>query len=518
MSPAKRLWPLLAVCAVGAGAGLTANASASSAAAGATVKIRANDDWDTLDPAKTNGTNLAFQMDHLLYDDLVYINPQGKLEPQLATKWTSTPTKTVLHIRKGARCDDGTPVTPTVVANSLNYLAAKSTAAPYEARTFGVGKAHTTANNRAGTVTIKLSKPWGNTVLGLAMPWAGIICPKALANPASMKQTGGGSGPYVLTSSQRGSQYTMTLHKGYNWGPDGWSTNTAGIPHTIIEEVIENTSTAANAFLTGQVNVAPVIGADESRVASTGGLFHTSNEDVGGSGVEFNEGRFPGNDPKMREALGLLIDPSKFMDAWTNGQGQALSSLVTPNMPCYLKQYGKPVPANVAKAKRIFASQGWKPGAGGKLMKNGKPLTVRIAGWNVMNAAPEYMLNALTSAGVSATLATSDTDTWVTTLYTKRNYDMSVYQWQSTFPSPIIISGQDQDLGIKSPAEYAAADRAATLPPAKACPVWHKAISDELNGFHVRPVGASITNWFGKGWKFSTAWNFVDPFSLRAMS
>ena len=204
------------------------------------------------------------------------------------------------------------------------------------------------------------------------------------------------------------------------------------------------------------------------------------------------------------------------MQAWTFGRGQVLNTMLTPNMPCYSPAFGRYAEGyNPAEAKRILAADGWKPGAGGKLMKNGKPLTIRIAGWNVENAAPEYMLNALTSLGVTATLTNSDTTNWLTLLFTTLKYDMSAYQYQSTFPNPIIISGQDQQLGIKDPAYYAAANYASTLPQASSCPAWDKAFKLEITHYHVKPLGANITAWFGKGFRFTTAWNYVDPFTLQ---
>src|SRR5579872_4278168 len=240
MSRKAKLWSslclpaLIAVAAVGFGGSAAGAPKARSAAAGSAI-IRGNDDWDTLDPAKTNGTNMAFQMDMLLYDHLTYLSPSGKLEPQLATSWTSTPTRTVLHIRKGVTCADGTPLTASAIANSLNYLANPKTAAPYEARTFGVGQGHATASDAAGTVTITETKPWGATPTGLAMPWAGIICPKGLRSPVLMRNAGEGSGPYVMTTNQRGTQYTLSARKGYTWGPAGWSSSGAHVPQTIIE-------------------------------------------------------------------------------------------------------------------------------------------------------------------------------------------------------------------------------------------------------------------------------------------
>src|SRR5437868_3438779 len=58
---------------------------------GGTVRIRSIDDLDTFDPAKTGAPNMAVQAIELAYDRLVYLSPTGKLEPYLASSWTTTP-------------------------------------------------------------------------------------------------------------------------------------------------------------------------------------------------------------------------------------------------------------------------------------------------------------------------------------------------------------------------------------------------------------------------------------------
>ncbi len=484
--------------------------------------IGSQDDWDTLNPATTTGTLLSFQMDLFLYEHLTYLNPKGEVKPALATSWTSTPTKTVLHIRKGATCSEGAAVTPTVVANSLNYLAAPKTAAPYQSAVFGSGKAHATADEAAGTVTITLSKPWNATPEGLAMPWAGIICPKALANPSIMKQTGGGSGPYELTSSKRGTEYTLAARKGFV-GPGGWSTAKNGVPQTIVVKVIENSTTRANALLTGEIDVATVTGPNYSRVASNSSLFRAKAENLGATALVFNETPgLPGADPSIRKALSLAIDRNEFMAAWTGGhteQGKALETMLTPSMPCYSAELGKYAPGyNLSEAKKLLAEAGYRSGSSGKLEKNGQPLVVRIAGWTEEGAASEYLLSALDKLGVTAKLTNYNTANWETTLYTTRKYDVSAYQYAAPSPNPNVMPEQNQSLGIKDPAYYAAVEHAGAVPANQACPAWNDALKMEVSALHVDPLGALVETTFAKGFAFSAKWEAIDPFTLYKTS
>ena len=103
------------------------------------------------------------------YDTLVRKDDSG-LVGGLATEWTSTPTQAVFTIRTDATCSDGTKITPTIVKNSLDYLARPENTALSKIQAFGGGNTPTiTADDAAGTVTIDVPTPWTSMVDGLSV-------------------------------------------------------------------------------------------------------------------------------------------------------------------------------------------------------------------------------------------------------------------------------------------------------------------------------------------------------------
>jgi peptide/nickel transport system substrate-binding protein len=164
---------------------------------GGTVRIRSIDDLDTFDPAKTGAPNMAVQAIELTYDRLVYLSPSGKIEPYLASSWKVTPDSVTFTLRKGPTCDDGTPVTATVVANSLKYALAKSTAGPYLQYVTGPGTVKSiTANASANTVTVTMTKPYNALLTSFSVPFATpVICPAGVKNPKGLSAAPEGSGP-----------------------------------------------------------------------------------------------------------------------------------------------------------------------------------------------------------------------------------------------------------------------------------------------------------------------------------
>ena len=525
---------LLAAC------GSSSNSSASKAAttgsqsssgggqpvsgSGGTVTIRAIDDLDTYNPGKTSAPNLAVQSLILGYDRLVYLTPSGKLEPYLATSWTTTPDSVTLTLRKGPTCDDGTPITPEVVANSLRYEWSKSTNSPYLTYTLGPAQLKSITTNTANnSVTITLTKPYNAllTALATAFP-SSIICPAGVKNPKILNSAPDGSGPYMLDTSatQRGSTYVWHLRKNYNWGPGGWTANTPGTPSTITIRVITDETTAANLFTTGEVNIAPIFGINEQRIQANHSLwnFTTSALQMGTWGTVLNQtaGRV-GADPAVRHAIFLALDNNAMVKAAFSNLGVVFNTMLTPNMQCYNPALGSSTPGyDVSEAKSILEQDGYKPGSGGIMTKNGKPLQIKIVQWNTTNQLAEYMQAALQKIGISSSVQNTDINTWLNALFTSKNYDLTTFAYYSSFPNPVIIPAQDASLSINDPEYFKLSQTAEETPGSAQCPAWDTALRRAITNYDVKPMGVSKNVWFAKGWRFAAPYDvMVDPFTLQ---
>ena len=212
----------------------------------------------------------------------------------------------------------------------------------------------------------------------------------------------------------------------------------------------------------------------------------------------------------------MALNNKEMVKAAFSSQGVAFDTMLTPNMSCYDASIGKyAAPYDPTKAKEVLEEDGYKPGAGGVMEKDGKPLDLRLVMWNLTGPLGEYMQEQLQEIGVESTVKSTDIDTWVTTLFTNKNYDLSVYAYYSSFPNPAIIPAQDEALGIENAKYYELSAKAAETPPGSECPAWNKALTQSVKDFNVRPMGVQTTDWFAKGWKFSAAYgHLLDPFTL----
>src|SRR6202451_2020134 len=166
---------------------------------------------------------------------------------------------------RGVTCSDGSPLTAATVAANINFIGNIKNASS-RAGVWVEPGATATADNATGTVTVKSPVPDAFLVTDVGQ--AQIVCDSGMKNRKLLQEGGEGTGLYTLTSAVPGSSYTLTLRKGYDWGPGGATSSTPGVPATVTLKVVSNMPTAANELLAGQANLGEILGPDTQRVSS----------------------------------------------------------------------------------------------------------------------------------------------------------------------------------------------------------------------------------------------------------
>jgi peptide/nickel transport system substrate-binding protein len=487
------------------------------------VAIRLAGDVDTFDPHRTRST-IGYQFALSMYDRLLSIDANGRVIPYLATKWQVTPNSVTLSLRADATCSDGTKVTPAVVAASLRRLGAPETRAPYAARTFGTGGYQAAGDDGAGTVTVTLNRPFSDLLLGLAMPWASIVCPAGLADPNALATKSFGSGPYVLARSVRASGYTLEARTNYTWGPRGAE---AVLPKTLHYRVVGNTTTAANLLLAGGVDIAGISGRDLERVAANRSLFRTEALSFGSDYLLFNqaEGR-PGADRMLRTAMAMAIDREGYNKAAYAGQARAITNYITSKVDCFNRATADLVPrSDPNEARAMLQRAGWTAAADGRLLKDGKPIAVKVVGYTAQNAGPEFLFESLRRIGVAATLHVYEFGALVGVYFGSGDWDVTPFPFGPPMPSPNTISPfaagpvppQGTNLAhIRNDEFNAAAESGRNTTGPGRCVHWIEAQRALLKNVDIVPLVARVTVVFGRGVEFRMfAEGVIDPFSIR---
>lgn len=518
---------LLALAACSSSQGSSGSATGKDVVSGATFTMALSGDPGALNPATAvqGSTNLLLSF---AYDTLVHVTSDSKIVSGLADSWSVTPTAVTFTLHKGATCSDGSAVTPDVVAKSLNWFVSPATKSPL----VGVlipADLKATGDNAKGTVTISTGKPY--QFLMQSMVAVDIVCGKGLANPSTLTKTTSGSGPFVLTSSVSGSQYTLKARHGYDWGPGGSGTATAGVPATVVLKVVSDESTAANLLLSGTINAATFSGADRKRVQATPGILGNTLPDGMGEYFYNQSPGHPGADLAVRKALTQGLNLSQLAQVVSQGTGKPATGLTTLSpRPCRVNSVAGHVAGyDPSAAKATLTAAGWLPGPGGVRVKDGKKLSIHIVydtsyGPGVA-AGAQFMAAAWQAIGVQAQTSAQSDAAWGNTLFSTGNWDVSEVPIGISLPSQLIayVSGATVPKGsnfadIKNPAYDRLSAQAAGVPVASGgCDIWAKAESALIDNFDVVPFAELTQLVASKGAEVVVPGGLAEPTLFRML-
>lgn len=427
----KPLWKISAVGVVGLLA-LTA-CSGGVGGSGPVPKGEGDTIRITMDiPASFNPVDALSLPDYIVaragFDTLVRKDDSG-LVPGLAESWKTTPTSVDLVIRDGGTCSDGTPITASVVKDSLDYLATAE--GPNGAFSFGGQVPKITADDAKREVSIKLKTPWPSVLQSLSVASSGIICPAGLADPKGLKAghvEGAESGPYILTEAKPGVQYTFQLRDDYELWPE-WTSTIEGEPAKTVKYVMApDTSAASNLVLDGQLDIAKIMHESADRFDTAKG-YEVTPFPFGDFYLIFNEREgSPFADQKVREAVAQAIDRKQFTDISTDGIGEEAVTFAKKQALCVEGD--------------DFGLQPYDPEAAAAVLKGVK---IRVVGPNVVGtngAGNTYVQEMLRAAGAEVELENVDVGTWISKVFTEPDaWDMTVYadlNFLGSLTSPII--------------------------------------------------------------------------------
>ncbi|MDP9093197.1 MAG: ABC transporter substrate-binding protein [Actinomycetota bacterium] len=495
--------------------------------AGGTFTMAVGGDPGNLTPAAAvnAATNLLLSFTN---DTLVYSDAHGKVEPRLADKWVVKPNSVTLSLHRGATCSDGSAVTPSGVAQYLNYVVNPKT----KSLLLGVlipADMTATGDDSAGIVTLQTKGP--SPFLLQAAAAIFIVCGKGVTDPPILAESTSGSGPYVLTQFTPNNQYVLNARPGYTWGPNGSSTATKGVPAKVVLKVVTSEATAANLLLAGDLNAAIFTGVDRSRVQHAPGVL-SSGTAGGTDSIYFNEDTTRvAHDQVVRQALAESVDLSQLGEVTSQGFGVKATSLADlPPEPCQVDSITGHQPSlNVAAAEAALDKAGWTTGSDGVRVKDGKRLALKVifpsdqdAG---QSAGAEYLASQWKKIGVAVTLQGEATTAYSNALFTTGDWDVTAVGIGLSLPSQFVgyVSGPAVPKGsnfghIANPAYDRLAKKAmATSLASGGCNVWAQAAQALFADYDVVPVVGLTGLVASKGAEVTIIGGFAQPTLFRML-
>ena len=345
----------------------------------------------TFDPFYTLSTEVGYMAN--VYQGLTYAKSENgttTILPQLATKWThSADGKTwTFTLRQGVHFHDGSLMTAQSVADSINQIIKINAGAAY---IWAPVQSVTASGPDTVTFQLKYAAPLDHIASAEYGAW--IVGPDGLKQPQSWFNAGhdDGTGPYTISSYQRGAEIDLKAFPGY-WG--GWS----GTHYTsIVNQIVSQSSVQQQMVASGQADIATAITVQAlTAVKANPNLVVQANPSFYWYNAFFNTQKKPLSNKLVRQALSYAIPYEAIVKVATGGYGKQLDGPLPYGQYPHvngLPQYHQ----DLQKAKALLAQAGYPNG--------GLHLTLTYASQNPeeQKFAP-LMKEAFAKVGVDLTI------------------------------------------------------------------------------------------------------------------
>ena len=323
----------------------------------------------TLDPQKefSEKNHTIVQQ---VFEGLVRLGPDGKIQPALATSWRRLDPLTVrFRLRRGVRFQDG----ETFDAESVRYSIARylDPKTGFPARGF-LAPIERAVVVDSRTVDVVTSVPDGlllNRLAGFVV----MVPPRRYATtPESVLAAAPvGTGPFRFVRWDRGRDIVLERNPGY-WG--------RGLPK--LDRLVFAFLPArrqVDALLSGRVDLLTSLpGTRTLEVQRSTQAFVIKRPTFYTVAANFDASRPPLSDERVREALNLAVDRQALVRYDLLGNGVPIATLSLPGEPGHDAAL-RPYPYDPARARRLLAEAGYPEGFALKvLLKRNAERTGRI--------------------------------------------------------------------------------------------------------------------------------------------
>jgi len=361
-----------------------------------------------LDPTVAAPTNIRELTHSSIFEGLVRISREGRVEPLLAKSWTVSPDGLVyeFQLQEGVIFHDGTPFDSSIVKYSLERAAASDSTNAQKKIFSPITRVDTPSPT---TVIVTLSRPSGNFLYYLGWGDSVMVAPNTSADNRANPI---GTGPFKFKLWQRGSKVEFVRNEHY------WR---AGEPKldSVTFRFIADPQAQAAAINSGAVDAFPNVSAPELIQAwqkdprFTVAVSDTEGEIVAG----MNNAKAPFNNVLVRRALMHAIDRQAIIDGAYAGLGRPIGSHFSPNHPAFIDMTGV-LPYDPEKARALLREAGYPNGFSMTIKSPQMPYALRPA---------ELMVAFFADIGVQAKIEVTEFPAkWIEDVYRKKDYEMTI--------------------------------------------------------------------------------------------
>ena len=309
----------------------------------------------------------------------------------------------------------------------------------------------------ATTFKITTKAPYAWLLNGVGNNLQSAIVPREWLANANIKANAVGTGPFMLQSLQEGAQAVLVKNPTY------WE---KGLPYldSVTIKTYADQATYRTAYSSGQLDIYTATNIDDAKQVQKGGknVELISDPSFGFDSFWMNTKQKPWDDPKVRTAVRMAVNPDEYIQLIAAGQGKQIGP-ITYSMGKYAlsdDELKKLMPYDVKGAKQMLAAAGQSN------------LTFQFM-HPTSGTVPDYVnifVRQLQQAGITAQAQPQDPATWVAAYFqSKLPASLSLNQEYATpefamnwFKTGGITGGGQYDTGFSDPDVDAALTKAAS--------------------------------------------------------
>jgi peptide/nickel transport system substrate-binding protein len=226
---------------------------------------------------------------------------------------------------------------------------------------------------------------------------------------ASFETSPVGNGPFRFASRQRGARWTFVRN-------DSFPASLGGPPKLrgLVIAVVDEATTKFAGLTSGELDmagIAPTMAALAKRDATLRVMTYAIPFSVG---LFFNTTRPPFDDARVRLAIARSIDRGRIVEIALAGFGTPASTPVPAESPLAWRE--APPQSDTLRADELLDSAGWRRGADGVRVRNGRRLSVELLTVGTGDNVIEQLLQAdLAARGIGLRIRQTEMGTFLTT-------------------------------------------------------------------------------------------------------
>ena len=367
------------------------------------LKVGYMADPEGLDPQKTSAVS-TFNVTGNIYESLIAVTPEFEFEPRLCEEYTLSEDglSITFNLKEGVKFHDGSEMTSDDVKFSFERLKEEDSpkASSYKNIVDITCDDDYTITFKTETLDVDLAKAF-------AYPWA-VVMP-AEVDVENLKTNPVGTGAYKFVSWTPQEKVLLERFDDYH--------GEKAIIKNVELYLISDYTTALAALTVGDADIIEVSGDQIDIIEGTDGLSVFTQEMNAVQLLGVNNADPVLSDLRVRQAIALALNKQEIIDNAIWGYGTVIGSALPTVSPDFVDTTDV-YPQDIERAKELLAEAGYADGLTLKL-KLPKDYPIHVDTGLII-------ADQLAKIGITAEVEVIEWGTWMSDVYTNRDYQMTV--------------------------------------------------------------------------------------------